>query len=588
MKNKQDLEMWMESMIPKDNEYLSQSSASYIKPIQNLESILRPLWGIFPDYFSGNKSALNKSKIAELQHLVEQNQMPKITTQNRQIAVELGVVAYALGTYQNDFLNLFSKDGQVRLIKWLNEINHIEIPEGNWFFFLVLVNASLKRNQLQYSQTKLTLGLQKIDSFYVGNGWYTDGPGKQLDYYVSFAFHFYGMIYTRWFNDECSEKFDQRTVIFSNQFQYWFDDVGRSIPFGRSLTYRFAHVSFWSGLVVSGIYKRTQFTLGQIKNIIFNNFRFWRTKPITVPKQNNLSIGYGYAQQLMSEDYNAPGSPMWAFKSLILLELPRDSEFWTVPEEPLVKHEQVVQKEPGFIINSSHGQTVALSLKQEPKSSDLYFGTEKYCKFAYSTYFGFNISRKKTGINNMAIDSTLMFSIPGHDDYFARKKIDSYYVNKEYGMCTWHLWDDVQIKTYLIPIDGESHVRIHEIKANIALTMLEGSFSLPCWNQKYDVPIEDDSTSKIKNQYGISAIVDLLGGRKPSVSQQGPNTNIYYPDKNAIPILKDEIAPSTQVVSCLCVGSSDSEYNLPEVSIEVMEDKFILSVSGIKRKIPRN
>ena len=42
----------------------------------------------------------------------------------------------------------------------------------------------------------LALGnnLQRIEEFYLEAGWYSDGIGGS-DYYVPYAFHFYGLIY---------------------------------------------------------------------------------------------------------------------------------------------------------------------------------------------------------------------------------------------------------------------------------------------------------------------------------------------------------------------------------------------------------
>src|SRR5699024_6189 len=158
---------------------------------------------------------------------------------------------------------------------------------------------------------RLQEALEKIDSFYLGNGWYSDGKNFQRDYYVAFAFHFYGLLYSRFSKDAHAEKFKKRAVRFSEDFIYWFDETGRSLPFGRSLTYRFAHVSFWVALILSDVYEKTPYSLGQIKKLILDHLCFWKEQPITASANGNLSIGYGYSQQLLSEDYNSPGSPMW-------------------------------------------------------------------------------------------------------------------------------------------------------------------------------------------------------------------------------------------------------------------------------------
>lgn len=131
-------------LLPEDDEYLTQSGGAYLIEIRQLESILRLLWGILPG-FSGSLETLKSfDAIVKFQKCVENKQLPTISTANRQIAVEAGVLGYAIGQYGEEFLELFSEEGQVYLIQWLNQLNQIEFPAGNWYFFLILINGALK------------------------------------------------------------------------------------------------------------------------------------------------------------------------------------------------------------------------------------------------------------------------------------------------------------------------------------------------------------------------------------------------------------------------------------------------------------
>ena len=44
---------------------------------------------------------------------------------------------------------------------------------------------------MKYSAEKLESGLAKIESYYLGDGWYQDGGSCQKDYYISFALDVY-------------------------------------------------------------------------------------------------------------------------------------------------------------------------------------------------------------------------------------------------------------------------------------------------------------------------------------------------------------------------------------------------------------
>ena len=98
--------------------------------------------------------------------------------------------------------------------------------------------------------------LSKLDSWYLGDGWYCDGEPSQIDYYIPFGMHYYGLIYA-WCMEredpERSRRFKERAARFAEDFLYWFEDGGRAVPFGRSLTYRFAQSACFSALAFAGV-----------------------------------------------------------------------------------------------------------------------------------------------------------------------------------------------------------------------------------------------------------------------------------------------------------------------------------------------
>ena len=81
------------------------------------------------------------------------------------------------------------------LSRWLNQINHRQVYDDNWYFFRVLVNLGLARVGAAHDADATRAALDRLDEFYLGDGWYSDGPLPQCDYYVAFAMHFYGLLY---------------------------------------------------------------------------------------------------------------------------------------------------------------------------------------------------------------------------------------------------------------------------------------------------------------------------------------------------------------------------------------------------------
>lgn len=111
--------------------------------------------------------------------------------------VEMEPIAYALLTAPEVF---FPSDvsKQQKLTTWLRSINDHEMPPSNWLWFRVLVNLALvKTCGVSYIEVKsiMVSDLAKLDSFYLGEGWSSDGlwskDKKQADYYSgSFAIQY--------------------------------------------------------------------------------------------------------------------------------------------------------------------------------------------------------------------------------------------------------------------------------------------------------------------------------------------------------------------------------------------------------------
>ena len=94
-----------------------------------------------------------------------------------------------------------------------------------------------------------------IDSFAIDDGWYTDGRGGNIDYYVPFALHTYGLVAAAsgLGDRDAAARYVERARRFAPEFMHWFARDGGAVPFGRSLTYRMAQGSFWGALAMADV-----------------------------------------------------------------------------------------------------------------------------------------------------------------------------------------------------------------------------------------------------------------------------------------------------------------------------------------------
>ncbi len=309
--------------------------------------------------------------------------------------VETAAIGYAFVLRPDCIYDPLSEEEQKRLIAWLDGVNHKEAHPCNWKFFRVMVNIGFKALGLSYNKEAMEAHLEDIEAYYVGNGWYRDGEleGSHAEYYIPFAMHYYGLFYAMTMEDVDPERaaiYKQRAREFADDFIYWFSSDGAALPYGRSLTYRFAQVGFWSMMVVAGV--ECQWSLGQIKGLIMRHFRWWKQQPYLDP-EGRMTMGYAYPNPFMTEEYNAPGSVYWSLKSMVILALDAEHPFWQAEEEDMPsldkRHKQDV---PRFILTRDDAGKHVLAYNGGNYHTNGHTHVEcKYEKFVYSTYFGFSV-----------------------------------------------------------------------------------------------------------------------------------------------------------------------------------------------------
>ena len=555
LKDRNDVMEWMKQMLPDPFQYKGITGAAYDEQIREFEFCSRPLWAIFSLIASGEYEQTTVDpflkRIKAGMKPGTRWTYPEPTTARRQAAVEMAVYGYGLLCCGEQLLACFDKEEKERFAQWLYMVNDITFPRGNWYFFLLIINYGLKANNLPYNQEKIDFACREIESFYVGDGWYQDGKSSQRDYYIPFAFQFYSLILERYCPEHELQCVKERSMDFEQDFRYWIDHQGRSLPFGRSLTYRFAHSCYWSACAVSGIH-RTE--LGEIKEILLGNLNFWAEQDIL--QDGILSIGYGYPSLIMSEDYNAPGSPMWAFKSFVILSLPSDHEFWMTEQKPVILKETIrCEKSPGFLMVAGRNHHYGLSVLQFSDAPILQH-MSKYGKFCYSTAFGWNCSRDVEGIDRFAVDSALALSVKGTGQFAGRGRIEASKVYQTYGYSRWNYGTIAAVESWLIPLDEDYHVRIHRIRTALELETYEGAFPVFGWNPKFCAPVADQTGILLFHRNMSSGIWDISGDRKPETVLQNPNTNIYDCERNAVPALKGTADPKEETVyACLVYGN---------------------------------
>lgn len=517
------------------------------------EAFVRPLWGLIPLTMGGGDSDLwpiylqgvrNGTNPAHEEYWGE-------TQESDQIFVEMAAIGLGLALTPEKLWDPLTDEEKQRFVVWLDQINHYDMPSNNWRFFIVLVNMGLKRVGASYNQVAMTEALEFLDTFYLTDGWYADGKTEQRDYYIAFAMHYYGLIYAALMEDEDpvrSNTYKERAKQFAHDFIYWFAEDGSALPYGRSLTYRFAQSAFWGAMAFAGV---EVFSWGVMKGLVLRNFRWWFKQNI-FHTDGVLSIGYKYPNLIMAEEYNAPGSPYWACKAFLPLSLREDHPFWMAKEEELpALNSMSIQEHPHMVICREKNHVIAWTAGQHATWEPAH-GAAKYAKFAYSNLFGFSVPKDHFGLSQGAFDSMLVFS-EGDGYYRGRQRCEDYRLEGHVIYSRWRVWSDVEVETWILP-GVPWHVRIHRIHTDRVLVTAEGGFSFNKEELLTSPSIESNGLV-LGSASCSSGIVNLLGERKAEIIKAYPNTNIIH-TRTLIPTLTGNITKGVHWFVSAVLGSS--------------------------------
>ncbi|PLS05595.1 DUF2264 domain-containing protein [Neobacillus cucumis] len=528
---------------------IGSTGAGYSDSIAGMEGFSRVLWGLVPLLAGGEESELWEDCLQGIKNGTNPSHEEYWgeVTNFHQKAVEMAAFGYCLALIPEKIWYPLGNQEKENLFNWLNQINRINVYDCNWLFFPVLVNLGFKRVGLPYEQEKVRENLDRIDQFYLGEGWYADGKDAHCDYYGPFAIHFYSLLYAALMRKEDpirAQRYISRADAYAEDFIYWFAGDGSALPYGRSLTYRFAQSAFWSALVYAGA---APFPLGVMKGLILRNLRWWFSQPI-FDSNGLLTIGYSYPNLIMAENYNSPGSPYWALKTFLPLALPENHPFWQEEEMPLpVLKKKVVQPSPRFILcRQDEKDHIVVFNAGYQHTNDHSHTAAKYEKFVYSNVFGFSVSKAEWGLGQSAFDSMLAVS-EGDNIFRGKRKSEEYTVDENVIYTKWMPWRDVVIRTWIVA-GAPWHTRIHCIETSRILDVADGGFALGLeHNQFKDLNIEqlvNQQESLAKFPWGVSGIKNIFGNGQADLVYPNANTNLMNA-RTVIPTVKASLKPGT-------------------------------------------
>lgn len=468
--------------------------------------------------------------------------------------VELAAIGFALRLVPEKLWSPLSEDQRANVASYLLRGHACEFVDNNWQFFRLLISMGLRHVGVSVDRALDSQARDRIEAFYLGDGWYRDGNFPRADHYIPFAFHYYAMILAALDDGPGAEIYRERAGEIAEDICHWFADDGAGLCFGRSMTYRFAIAGFFGGLGVIG---DQTVPAGQRKGFYLRNLRWWSKQPFAA-RDGVMPVGYAYPNLMMSENYNSGQSPLWALKAFLPLMLPEDDPFWSSPEqEAAPRPRPAAMPHIGFVVGHPEGDAIALSSGQQAPHADfIRFSGEKYAKFAYSARHGFSIEGEAGKFSAAILDNMIGLSDDGLH-VRRRESSEEALIAGDVLYSRWRPYADAQVESWIYWRD-DHHIRIHRVETPRPLRTVEGGFAIAaCEGLRTH---EGTARASVGSGPFTSSIWDL---GTPAVRQGRcllamPNTNLVAP-RTVVPQLTGQIAPGVSLLRiAVAVGRSDA------------------------------
>ncbi|MFJ4189209.1 DUF2264 domain-containing protein [Kitasatospora sp. NPDC089509] len=238
---------------------------------------------------------------------------------------------------------------------WLaGALRHTPV-DNNWWLFPLTVGGFLAEVGIETEAARAAVdrGLDRIDRWYLGDGWYTDGRPRAFDHYNGWALHLYPVLHAHLSRDRALlARYGARLEAHLTGYARLFGADGAPVHQGRSLTYRFAAAApLWAGALTG----HTPLSPGTTRRLASGTLRHFLDRGAVTP-DGLLPLGWYGAYPPLVQEYSGPASPYWASKGFLGLLLPADHPVWTATEEPgpAERADAVVPlPQPGWLVQST-------------------------------------------------------------------------------------------------------------------------------------------------------------------------------------------------------------------------------------------
>ncbi len=225
-----------------------------------------------------------------------------------------------------------------RYITTFQGLKWVRPAYNNWLLFRATIEAFLLSIDESYDAFALTVSVNKMEEWYLSDGWYSDGPEYSMDYYNGFVIHPMFV--------EVMEILEAKKMRFPVTFdlalrrmqrynvllERLISPEGTFPPFGRSITYRVGAFQTL-GLAAWKYELPKALSYGQVRNALTAVMKNMFSQEGNFGKEGFLQLGFAGHQPGLADYYTNNGSLYLTSVGFLPLGLPADHPFWTAPAE---------------------------------------------------------------------------------------------------------------------------------------------------------------------------------------------------------------------------------------------------------------
>ena len=260
-------------------------------------------------------------------------------TKSTQRLVDAAYIAESFLRAPEATWQLLAETTQKRYIERFQRLKIVRPAYNNWLLFRGLIEAFLMSVGEDADQYVLTVASNKINEWYLSDGWYSDGAEFSLDYYNAYVIHpmYIEMLEVlnkhRFWTPISTKLAIKRMQRFNVFMERLISPEGTYPAFGRSVVYRMGAfqtlaMAAWKYGLPEGLSNgQVRSALTAVMNNMFKvegNFN----------EKGFLQLGFAGHQPDLSNYYTNNGSLYMTSLVFMPLGLPADHPFWKDAAEP--------------------------------------------------------------------------------------------------------------------------------------------------------------------------------------------------------------------------------------------------------------